>query len=330
MAIDNIVWAVRGPDSDPQLAREEVWNVSGGQTGVNGPSSLRVEAQPTPGPSVRVLPGGFTAAAAPGGSAGYPSAPFQSYSRTLAQTHEVSIDPTGSVGRTDVLGIVINDPQFEGTATSMTDQQIEEHPYWAFHVIKNASSTANRAAQFGLSRPFVPLSRFDIPPNTMAITNAMITDIRFVARENFKMDHIVQRPATSRSLNVHTNPQYVSLDQISSIIIPQWATHVTIGGAIKGAAATGSGNVNGETRIAFSPGTGSKFTGSIPFNESDAWSRFDLPFGGTIALEENERGRRAFLIPQVRRTSGSGGLSISSGLALYDLTVSFKEDPTSA
>lgn len=326
MAIDNIVWAVRGPDSDPQLAREEVWNNSGGQTGVNGPASLEVRATPTPGENVQVLPGGFTAAATPGGSVGYTSAPFQSYSRTIAQTNTIKINPTGSSGsRTDVIGIAIRDPQFE---PGLNPPNLNEHQYWQLHKIENANAFSNRVHQFGLSFPFIPLARITIPANTATITDAMITDLRFVARENFKQDHVVQRPSQSRTLNVHTNPQWISLDQVSSIIIPQWATHATIGGSIKGAAATGSGDVNGETRIAFSPGTGNKFTGSIPFNESNSWSRFELPAGGTVALDDNDRGRRCFIIFQVRRTSGAGGLSIAQQLALYDFTVSFSENPT--
>lgn len=331
MAIDNIVWAVNGPDTDPQLAREQTWNNTGGQTGIVGPESLEVRAQPTPGASVRVMPGGFTAAATPGGSVGYTTAPRQSYGRSISQTHTVPIRATGSSGsRTDVVGIIINDPQYEGTADSMTPEEMAEHPFWSYHVIENASSSANRATQFGLSRPFVPLARVTIPANTATITNSMITDLRFLAVENSKLDHVVQRPAQSHTLTTSNASDWTSLDQISSVIIPQWATHVTLGGSIKGAAATGSGNVNGETRLALSPGTGNKYTGAIPFNESDAWSRFELPAGGTIALDENDRGRRAFIRFQVRRSTGTGGLSISEALALYDLTLSFSENPTNA
>jgi len=331
MANENVVWAVSGADHDPQLAREQTWINTGGQTGIVGPSSLEVRAQSTPGASVRVMPGGFAIAATPGGSVGYTSAPWQSYGKALYQTNTVPIRATGSSGsRTDVVGIVINDPQYEGTADSMSDQQLEDHQFWSFHVIENASSSANRAEQFGLSRPFLPLARVVVPANTQTITNAMITDLRFLAVERSAQDSVVQRPASSQTLNVFSTPQWVSLDQINSIIIPQWATHVKLDGEIVGAAATGSGNVNGETRFSFSPGTGNKYTNSVPFNESDAWSRFSLPAFGTIKLDNNDRGRRAFIRFQVRRTTGSGGLSVSSDLAAYRVRVSFVENPTNA
>lgn len=328
MANESVVWAVNGASHDAQLAREQTWINTGGQTGIVGPASLEVRAQPTPGGSVRVMPGGFAIAATPGGSVGYTNAPWQSYGKAVYQTTTVAIAPTGSSGsRTDVVGIIINDPQYEGTSGSV---DYETHQFWSFHVIQNANAFSNRAEQFGLSRPFLPLAQVTIPANTATITNAMITDLRFLAVERSAQDSVVQRPSEDRTLNVFSTPQYVSLDQINSIVIPQWATHVKLDGEIVGAAATGSGDVNGITRFAFSPGSGNKYTGSVPFNESNSWSRFSLPAFGTIALDDNDRGRRAFIRFQVQRTSGAGGLSITSGLSAYRLRVSFVENPTNA
>ncbi|MDS2172528.1 hypothetical protein [Nesterenkonia sp. CL21] len=328
VANDSTLWAVNGPvETDARQPRHFAHSALGGQTGIIGPLSCEVLAQPTPNNTVRILPGGFCIEANHGGGPlGYPEAPRQMYVHDLMQTISQEIDPTDSSGgRIDVVGIVIDDPQFEGT-TELIDW--ETHRFWRPHVAKGVSSIANRPQHFPeVGRPFLPLARVTIPASTATITQDMITDIRFLAVERTKFDTIVQRPDESRTLTTSNASDYVSLDQIRSIIIPQWATHVKLDGEIIGCAATGSGDVNGRVRFVFSPGTGNKYTGSVPFNESNAWSRFTLPAFGTIPLDDNERGRRSFFRFQVQRTTGSGGLSIASHLTAYKIRVTFVEDP---
>lgn len=327
---DSAVWAANGEhEMSAERARELAWIATGGQTGVVGPGSLRVRATATPGGSVEILPGGFAIQANPGGSVGYATAPWQSYMRALYQTLTVPITATGSSGgRTDVVGIVIDDPQYEGTSESVDWQN---HEFYRVHVVENAPSGASRPEHFSsLSRPFLPLARIVIPANTGTITNAMITDLRFLAVKRTEQENFVQAVTTTRNLTLANNSSFTELQQFADIFVPQWATHMKLDGEIIGAASVGA-LVRGETVLRFNAGGSNRLSSTIPWrSEDNDWGRLDLPIAGRIELTEQERGREGFFRFLVRITGGTGTLRISDEVAHYRVRVTFEEAPTGA
>lgn len=334
MANDNVVYSVNGATHDPQLFREQAWINSGGQTGVVGPGSLEVLAQPTPGGSVRVLPGGFSIAATPGGTAGYTDAPWQSYAKALYQTSTVEIRPTGSSGpRVDVVGIVINDPQFEGTAESMSDEELEAHQFWSFHVIENAPASTTTAAGFGLPRPFLPLARINIPANTATITNAYITDLRFLAVRRTQTDIYTYTPNRVRSM---TGPGEFTETVDREIPIPQWATRLVVHGAINGMALTGtpSTDVSGNARAMIVVGDGSVSSNvfeleATQFYELDQprFNRITIPISGIWNIPASRRGQNLRIFWRINMTNRPGTLTFFETGARFDLTLHFEESP---
>lgn len=328
---DSAVWASDGEHRmSSEQARVLSWIGSGGQTGVVGPGSLEVRPTPTPGGEVQILPGAFTIQATPGGSVGYTSAPWQSYVRGLAQTLTVPIRATGSSGgRTDVVGIVIDDPVYEGTAEGMSQDDWDSHQFFRPHVVENAPPGAARPESFAnLQRPFLPLARITIPASTATITASMITDIRFIA---WSRDW--QHPPLLRSVQQgyrisSSETGWRELEQISGIRVPQWATRVKVSGEIIGAAVE-SGMLRGDVRVRFNAGGSSLVTSDIPWRSPDGGSsRLEIPVAGEIPLQEQHRGREAHMRFLVRANSGTGTLRLSIEEAFYRLNLTFEEAPT--
>lgn len=271
---DNAIWAVTGPEHDARMARELAWIATGGQTGIVGPESLEVRAQNTPNNTVRIMPGGMSIAATSQSAAiGYTSAPWQSYMRAIYSPLTVEIQPTGSSGgRTDVVGIVVDDPEFEGTSPD-----VDSHQYWRPHVVQNAGNNATRPEHFAsLGRPFLPLAQVRIPANTATITNSMITDIRrlSVSRSSISpLLGVVRNGQDSRRIGV-SQTSWTSIYEMSNIPVPDWASLVKLSVSLGPVYASG-GAVNGEFRVVASgiggsgSTTGTRYTLETMFVESD-------------------------------------------------------------
>lgn len=323
---DSAVWAVDGSfGTSAERARELAWIATGGQTGVIGPGSLRVRAVSTPGSNVRIFPGGFAIQATPGGSIGYTSAPWQSYMRALYQTTNVPIRATGSSGgRTDVVGIVIDDPNFEGNADSVN---WGTHQFFRPHVVENAPAGASRPEYFAsLQRPFLPLARVNIPASTATITNSMITDLRFLAVS--RESQVAFVAAVGQTRNLQSGSGWQDLEQFAVLQIPQWATHMKLDGEIIGVA-NAQGFVRGEAHVRFNAGGSNRLSSIVPWrSESNNWGRMELPIAGRIDLTETERGREGNFRFRVRVLDGDGMLRISEEIAHYRLRVTFEEAPT--
>lgn len=332
------VWAANGEFSmSAERAREVVWALGGGQTGIVGPESLQVRATPTPGGNVRVLPGVFTMAATPEHltmQTGYTSAPWQSYMRGVYQTQTVPIRATGSSGsRIDVVGIEINDPQYEGTTGSV---DWENHQFWQVRVIEGANQGWNRPHHFGhLGRPFLPLARINIPANTGTITNSMITDLRFMAVEREKTVEFLE-PVNTGSSNLQIGSgqtSWYSFPEVQGVTIPQWATHVKLKGTLTSYRVTGSGTASGSARMQFTSGAvGWQSTEETSFREDGSFLQSSLHVGGRFSLDYDTRntGRDGRVRLQIRRSGGSAVMQIpphSVTTSWFDGRVVFEESP---
>ena len=323
---DTAVWAANGGfEMSAERARELAWIATGGQTGVIGPGSLRVRATATPGPNVRIFPGAFAAQATPGSGMGYTSAPWQSYMRAVYQTLTVPIRATNSSGaRTDVIGIIIDDPQYEGTSGSVN---WGTHKFFRPHVVENAPNSTRPEHFANLGRPFVPLARIRIPSNTATITNSMIEDLRFLAvRREWAAPPLVTSVSTGL-VRQNNETGWVDLDAIGEIDVPQWATSVKIDGEIVGAAHM-SGWVRGEALLRFSAAAQTQSSPALPWRSPDDTSRFQIPIAGQMTLADVSRGAPAVMRFRVRVLGGTGRLQFNVGSTYYRLRLTFEEAPT--
>lgn len=336
MANDYMAWATNGPlPHNPRLAREQVWRDTQGQTGINGPLSFECRAAPSPSGVVHVMPGGATIAATPEHqtmSTGYTDAPFQSYGVTSYQTIEVPIPQTTSAGpRLDTIGIIINDPEFEGT---FDDVDWDNHRIWDVHRIPNASVGATRPHHFGaVGRPFLPLAQVHLPASRTYVTNDDIRDIRFLANRREDTQTALQEanPTEQNTVLRPSQTNWFDLAEIEGFIVPQWATHVKINGEIT-TATSREGAVNGLCRIGFNATTGWYNGVETNFREGSPWDRFQIPFASRIAIDDDARntGRTARVRVQLRRSGGDGDLLIPTWndySSFIKITAVFEEAP---
>lgn len=206
----NLIWAVNGSKFSAESARAETFKNTNGARGVTLPTDLKVSALPTPGAAVRVNPGGASL------PAGYAAAPGQSYSVTVPTSVDVPVTATGSGGAAvKYLLLRLKDPQYEGTAP-------------ADPVNFDYSSFVWVTSLTGIAYPYVPLVKLTQPASTATITNAMLTDIRKLARAR------VDREVTSSSNGVVSTITATGsvgepwLNYTVTHEVPEWANWVHI------------------------------------------------------------------------------------------------------
>lgn len=210
MALDNVPWFIGGgAEHGPEVSRMLAYAATSGAEGIVSPADLKVVALPTPGASVRVMPGGGVALNR------YPGATNQSYTIRNATATDVSVPATGSSGgAVRYLILRVDDPQYGGQvpANRLTG------PYVRFDLV---NSVAN------LAYPYVLLARIDQPANTATITQAMITDLREVA--NPRTGRVLRMLRGTPSADLTTQlPSYQNwpITTPPTIEVPSWATHV--------------------------------------------------------------------------------------------------------
>lgn len=302
---DNAIWAVTGPEHDARMARELAWIATGGQTGIVGPESLEVVAQSTPNNTVRIMPGGFSiSATSERANIGYTSAPWQSYMRAVYQPMDVEIDTTGSSGgRTDVVGVVVDDPEFEGTSPD-----VDAHQYWRAHVVKNAGNNATRPEHFAsLGRPFLPLAQVRIPSSTATITDSMVHDIRFLAVSRSHTRELIQQASGDLTITIPASQtSWYTVTTFSGVQVPQWATQCEVSFTLGPVYGLDDG-VNGQFRVRTSGQEGSVSTPSSLFVETSVSpsERFYMHAAGTINIGRPTMGGESSFELQVRRTNTS-------------------------
>lgn len=326
MPNDRAVFFVNGPvDHDARLLREQAYVASGGQTGIIRPDSLEVTAQDTPDESVRIMPGTFSIAATAASGIGYTNAPGQSYSKTLYQPETVQIRRTSSVGgRTDVIGIVIDDPEFEGTAD---DVDYETHRFWRVHVVENAGNNARLPQHFAsLRRPFLPLAQVRLPPSTGTVQPHMITDLRQMAIS--RTQPVGLYAVQSGTFTLGTGDGTQELVTLPDVRVPSWATHAHISGSVSGIQAQGSGNFAGRLSSRLNSQSTRGFATYFREAATASGTRIHLPLGASARLTDSERGAVTDFQILVQRTSGpTSTLVAEDGWVRYTVNILFSEEP---
>lgn len=228
MALDPVPWLVGGgAEHSPDVVRQAMYDASGGVEGISSPTAYQVRAQATPDGSVRVAPGGATLLNR------YPGGAGQSYTgvRNSSQT-SVPVAATGSSGgRTDAVILRVLDPQFEGQPPADPNA----FQYTRLEAVP-APAGITRISQLNLAYPAILLARITIPANTATITNAMIKDLRKVARpqrwtERRALSLVAGQGQTMSATSAYpagTTFPLAAETAWGAIDIPSWATHMNI------------------------------------------------------------------------------------------------------
>ncbi|NUS82781.1 MAG: hypothetical protein HOY75_08505 [Streptomyces sp.] len=204
---------VNGATHPAQQFRMLVRDLANGAEGITQGDDLKVIQRSTPGAGVLVGDGS-------GIVRGRVNTFQGSYSACNTGAVDVGISATGGAGRSDMLILRVEDPEYEGTLNPATDQIAY------FQIISGVSSSATAIPD---GRTGIPLARIDIPASTSTITNAMIVDLRKCANPRRTRRMYTHSPATDSGLiGSSTSYSYFTTEPAQSIAVPDWATTVRV------------------------------------------------------------------------------------------------------
>lgn len=241
---NNRVWAASTPGKrhDPADVRRDIFQSSGGATGLIAAGGGGVGLTPGTPMSVRLDPCSVRVRSE------YAGRSDEAYSFSVKSPQDVPIRTTGSGGgRTDVVALVVNDPIIEGLEVAETDalgNVIEgstgldpnEHDYWAPEVFENVPSSAARDTDaFRAWARDNNRVRGGVAPYAKVVQGANSVGLEGKVTPFF--DKILGRreaiPPIVTDLAGHavergpTNGDFWTLGPQQLIEIPHWATHVS-------------------------------------------------------------------------------------------------------
>lgn len=176
MAFTGVPMMIGGGEAQhsADLMRHLVSNFFYGVQGVIRAADCQIKAQPAPDGTVRMVPGGVAVEnRSLGGSR-------QAYFDYNDADVSVPIAGTGSAARSDLIVARVEDPYAAGTEWQYPVNR-QKGPYIFPRVIPNVDKTIFDVAQLGNGWSAVTLGRVDMPPNTNAVQQSYITDLRGMA-----------------------------------------------------------------------------------------------------------------------------------------------------
>lgn len=210
-------WAVQGGRSDAEIGRLLAWAATNGETGVVLPGDLRVRATATPGSSVYVFPGGGVIRSTYATASGSESYVVQNDEAFLM---DIPANTTTS-SKTYYAIIKIGDWNYEPNLSQPSNPLIASY------------NSPQLVTSLNQTYPFLPLAKIDIPKQTAAITNAMITDLRVVANPLEKtvrrFSNVLKSDGRERLTSPSSAPTlWPDNGGWQKFDIPWWATRVLI------------------------------------------------------------------------------------------------------
>lgn len=210
MSLYRVPILVNGATHSAEQFRAMVQDLARGAEGITQGGDLKVTQLSTPGTSVQVGDGS--------GVVRGRVSPFQgTYSVRNQGAATVPIAATGGAGRSDMVILRIEDPEYEGSL----DPAVDQINY--FQVISGVSSSATTIPD---GRTGIPLARIDIPASTSTITNAMIVDVRKVANPRQQRTQLIQSPTALSTDISGTSGTFTNFSTATgwSVPIPDWAS----------------------------------------------------------------------------------------------------------
>lgn len=311
MALQPTPIAVTGGEHTAQMFRMMIRDLSRANEGITESDHLKITALATPGAGVQVADGSATII-------GRVSSVQGSYNTYNIGSATVNIAATGGTGRSDMVILRVEDPEYEGT------RDPSDCAY--FDVIPNVSSSATTVPS-GYSA--IPLARIDIPASTATITSSMIKDLRKVTNPRrdrilepyYAGDPLVEISGTSETWK--TFPNLI----MKQIAIPSWATRAKVVFTISGLRLA-DGNVWGNFRFMLGTYEAAQWVG-IDDNQGTAARRGTVQMVETIDLTTTTgaamRGTTQNFYSRMRTRSSNAGKIGVDGTTTFNVDIEFTE-----
>lgn len=310
MSLYRVPILTNGADHPAAQFRMLIRDLARGAEGITEGDDLKVTQRATPGGGITVSDGSCVIKGRDDAFQGH-------YSAYNAGAFDVDIAATGGTGRSDMLIVRVEDPEYTGSLNPAVDQIVY------FQVISNVSSSATAIPD---GRTGIPLARIDIPASTATITNAMITDLRKVANPRRDFYQFIQSPSSLSTDISGTSGTYSNFSTAAgwSVAIPDWATTAILSLAV--------GQIRYNT-AAFFGGLRATFGASLtvqPVVLDDNQSgvrRGTIVLGDTLTIPSAYRGTSQTLRFQACGSTGNAGkVGVDSSTTLL-ANVQFLEAP---
>lgn len=311
MTLYQVPILTNGATHSAEQFRAMVQDLARGSEGITAGTDLKVSQLGTPGGGVQIAEGSAVVRGRVSAFQGTYSARNQG-----AVTMSIASQGAGS-GRSDMVILRVEDPQYEGTLNPATDQ------INYFQVISNVSSSATTIPG-GLTG--IPLARIDIPASTSTITNAMIVDLRQIANPRRDRSQFVHSPTSTSTAISNSNGTYTyfSSEPGWTVAIPTWASKaiITINLAqLKYSTAAFIGSL----RATF--GASLTLQAVILDDNQTAIRRVTTFVSDTLTIPDAYRGTSQLLRVQATGTTGNTGTVAVDSSTTFRYDVEFQEAP---
>lgn len=310
MSLYQVPILVNGATHSAEQFRAMVQDLARGAEGITQGGDLKVTQLSTPGTSVQVGDGS-------GIVRGRVNAFQGSYAVRNQGAATVPIAATGASGRSDMLILRVEDPQYEGTLNPAVDQ------INYFQIISGVSSSATTIPD---GRTGIPLARIDIPASTSTITNAMIVDIRKVANPRQQRVLLTQSPTALSADISGTSGTFTNFSTATgwSVAIPDWASTAVLSLSV-GQIRYNTDAYFGKLRATFGASLTVQAV-NLDDNQTGV-RRGTVVLGDTLTIPSNYRGTSQTLRFQASGVSPNPGKVGVDGSTTFVADVTFYEAP---
>jgi hypothetical protein len=285
MTFETSAWAIDGALLTSSLARRAEFAAVGDAQGVVNKDDLKVTELDVPGVGVLI-----------GGGVGlirndYQDVPNETYVVSNTEEHMFPDMPGANVAATSwILAVVVGDPAFDqvGHPWMGSDDppvgQEQTFDYVRPTLIQVGSSSVTT---LDVAYPALVLARIDIPANATTITNAMITDLRTLARPRQSQEIFVS-PA---NVWPSSAPEYIPAGStfgnwghptwFPTVKVPTWATRAIIVASMNGVRVKDTTvNITGYVRLQVGSVSGDSAIFDLESDASQSVKRINLQVGG--------------------------------------------------
>ncbi|MGW0562960.1 hypothetical protein ACWDZ4_20630 [Streptomyces sp. NPDC003016] len=318
MAWDGIPWFVEGTAASEETVRLLAEVAAGGGEGIIGPADLVVTALDAPADAVQLGPGAMVARRRA------PGAASQAYAARMPVGEQVDIAPTGADGpRSDLVVARIEDPYGGELWPEPADPTIG--PYVFTRVISDVTPGTRSILEVDPDSTAVTLARIDLPENTSAVTQEMVTDLRQLARPRAQTtrQYLHSVWATPDDLGAVTDVwEDFPLGARWQQQVPEWATHLHIHALATGILHPSAVEARGQLRVVAGEQSGAGMAYQVT-----AAGRVALQAGHSFVLDPADRGRSVPVAVQgIGRATSTGLLQADTGTAL-SVEITFSQLP---
>lgn len=298
---------VKGGKHPARTMRMMIRDLARGNQGVTEGNDLKVTQLTTPGSGVQVGDGSAVVRGAAWGQG--------SYTQYNVGTEQVDIAPTGAQGRTDMVVLRVEDPEYEGQRDPLQDE------IGYFHVVSNVSATAT-APPAGMTA--IPLARITQPANCATVTNAMITDLRGIANPRVDTKLYTAFPSATSTLTYSDDKWHPWPTITWSVPVPSWAVTAKLVTTVAGLRLD-TADVFGQMKQIL--GTVEGQATSIDDDQGKNIRRNTVVLASSLAIPAAMRGTTQTLKLQTfMARSETGNLSVDTGTSLIS-QIEFTEGP---